>query len=229
MARLNHTVLVVLAFGLLVLSACAPTGVRQRSVTARAAYTVDDSYQFSRQRLFQDGLTVLDPRLNVGQEAFSQAFVQGFLDAYQDVFQDETRDLGLVHPYVAYKRINEDNLTTAYSEAVKHYNLTGIFPGAILEQLSQSVRVRYFAVPILINFQEKEYPRFTPFGFRVLNTARATARFQLQIWDSKTDQIVWEGTSDSTLARDTFYEKPVRFREIVQATWYALIKKIPKK
>lgn len=223
------SVLLGLTMVVVLLPGCALTGVRQRSITAREAYMVDKDTEFFRSKLFEEGFTVLDPRLNVGQEAFSQAFVQGFLDAYQDVFQQESRRLGLVHPYVAYRRINRAKLTEEYAQAVRHYDLTGIMPSTTLDKLSKAVGVRYFGVPILISFQDKEYPRLTPFGFRMINTARATARFQLQIWDSKTNQIVWEGTSDSTLARDTFLEKPVRFREIVQATWYPLIKKIPPK
>jgi hypothetical protein len=81
--------------------------------------------------------------------------------------------------------------------------------------------------PVRVNLQAKEYPRLADIGFRIVNTARATARFQLQIWDSRTKQIIWEGTSDTTLARDTFLEKPVRFQEIVEEGWEALIQELP--
>jgi hypothetical protein len=203
------------------------TGVRQRSIKARQAYNLDQREDFTRVQLKKDGLTVLDPRLNMGQEAFRQVFIQGFLDSYRSVLGDGGKKLGLVHPYAAHRQINSSGLIQEYAQGIKLYNRTGIIPGGLLQKLQREIGVRFFALPILVNFQEKEYPRLTVFGFRIVNTARATARFQLQIWDSRTKQIIWEGTSDTTLARDTFLEKPVRFQEIVEEGWEALIQELP--
>lgn len=217
----------VLAVLVGMVSGCTMTGVRQRAVSAHQVYRHPAS--FHRGDLVEEGVTVLAPQLNVGQEAMGQVFLEsllGSLDRHLDT--PAKKEVGLVHPYRVARKINQADLTTEYARMMKQYSRTGILRGELLARFRSLVGVRYFALPILMNFQEKEYPRLTPFGFRMINTARATARFQLQVWDSRTQQIVWEGTSDLTLARDTFLEKPIRFSEIVSETWDALIRKMPE-
>lgn len=218
------------AIGVLLLAmvaGCGMTGVRQRAVSAHEVYKHPAS--FHRGELVEEGVTVLAPQLNVGQEAMGQVFLESLLESLDRFLVNPNGGhVGLVHPYRLARRINQADLTNEYARMIRQYNRTGILRGELLDRFRDLVGVRYFAVPILMNFQEKEYPRLTPFGFRMINTARATARFQLQIWDSRTQQIVWEGTSDLTLARDTFLEEPIRFSEIVSETWDALIQKMPQ-
>lgn len=212
---------------LAMVAGCTMTGVRQRTVSAREVYKYPAS--FHRGDLVEEGVTVLAPQLNVGQEAMGQVFLESLLESLDGhLSTPREKEVGLVHPYRLAQSINRADLTTAYARMIQQYNRTGILRGELLNRFRDLVGVRYFAVPILMNFQEREAPRLTPFGFRMINTARATARFQLQIWDSRTQQVVWEGTSDLTLARDTFLEQPIRFSEIVSETWDALIQKMPR-
>jgi len=209
------------------LAGCAMTGVRQRAVSAHEVYRHPAS--FHRGDLVEGGVTVLAPQLNVGQQAMGQVFLESLLGSLDRHLRPPDGDeVGLVHPYRVARTLNRADLTGEYARMMQQYGRTGILRGELLNRFRDSVGVRYFALPILMNFQEKEYPRLTPFGFRMINTARATARFQLQVWDSRTQQIVWEGTSDLTLARDTFLEQPIRFSEIVSETWDALIQKMPE-
>ncbi len=211
---------------LILLSGCAMTGVRQRAVSAHEVYKHPAS--FHRGKLVKHGVTVLAPQLNVGQKAMGQVFLESLLESMDRRLDPAGKNqVGLIHPYRITRSINGDNLTADYARMIQQYNHTGILRGDVLTRLHETAGVRYFALPILMNFQEKDYPRLTPFGFRMINTARATARFQLQIWDSRTQRIVWEGTSDLTMARDTFLEEPIRFSEIVSETWDALIEKMP--
>lgn len=219
--------LYLLCLALVVVTAgCSVTGVRQRSLKAREIY--NSSPAFNRADLFRDGVTVMHPRLNVGQEAFGQVFLQGLYDSLERYGSSAgDTSAGLIHPYRASRMISRHDLTKQYAILVDTYDETGILRVDILEKICSAVGVRYMAIPILINFQEHESPRLTPFGFRMINTASATARFQLQVWDRQRQKVVWEATSDLTIARDTFREDPIKFSEIANETWDTLLEKLP--
>jgi hypothetical protein len=212
---------------LMTLSGCAYRGVQQESVRGQEVYRGTD--EFNRDVLVRDGMTFLPAQLNTGQEAFNQMFVQELINALDRDLPDTCSEcVGIVHPNRSIDRINEAGLTDEMATMMKRYDLTGILEGDILNRLGEASGARFFLVPILMNYQAKESPRLNTFGFRMIKTTRASANFQLQIWDRRTGSIVWEGTSTVVLAYDTFQEDPVRFGDIVGMGWDKLLAKIPR-
>ena len=134
---------------------------------------------------------------------------------------------GLVHPNLAANRINEAGLAQDYATMLTAYDKTNILQRDALHKIGEVVGVRYFAMPVLVNFQEDQSTRINALGFRAAKTASTTARFQLQVWDARSGRIVWEGLSDLTVAEDQILERPVQFEEVIRATWENLLKKIP--
>ena len=55
-------------------------------------------------------------------------------------------------------------------------------------------------------------------GLRLVDTKQATMRVFMQIWDSQTGSVVWEGTEEVHFAYDTGAEKPVTFKTIAERT-----------
>jgi hypothetical protein len=104
---------------------------------------------------------------------------------------------------------------------------TNILPRATLHKVGKVVQAHYFALPVLVSFREDQSSRLSAFGVQAARTASATARLQLQIWDAQAGHIVWEGRSDVTLARETIWEGPIHFDEIVHVTWAKLLQQIP--
>lgn len=205
---------------------CAYRGVQQEDVRGQEIYHGADT--FDREKLVREGLTFLPAQLNTGQEAFNQMFVQELITALDRNLPDTCSGcVGILHPNQSIDRINEAGLTADMATMIKRYDLTGILEGEILEEIGDASGARYFLVPILMNYQAKESPRLNSFGFRMIKTTRASANFQLQIWDRETGSIVWEGTSTVVLAYDTFQEDPVRFGDIVSMGWDKLLVQIP--
>lgn len=195
------------------------TMMMQRAVDAREFYREPG---FALESLEADGVTSLAARVSFGRETFGQALGQGLVEALESRLDD-----GVVHPNLASSQINEAGLAESYAEMLEAYDKTNILDRDALRQISEAVKVRYVAVPILVNFSESSSTRFSVFGFRLGKTASTSARFQLQIWDGHSGRIVWEGISDLTLAQETFREGPIRFSQIVNATWLSLVEQIP--
>jgi hypothetical protein len=192
----------------------------QRSADARQLYRESD---FGLSHLERDGVTSLATRLRFGDETLGQALRQGLVDTLEARLDD-----GLMHPNLAASQINEAGLSQSYAEMLDAYDTTHILDRDALHGISQAVGVRYYALPILVNFRETTTSRFSVFGLRLGKTTSANARIQLQIWDGQSGRIVWEGFSDLTLAQETFREGPIVFGDTVRATWESLIDQIPQ-
>ena len=210
--------------GLLFLLLAIPPGcyrpMMQRAVDARELYRVP---AFTQQHMQREKVTALPARLSFGYETYGHSIVQGLVEAMQAHLPGG----GLVHPNLMASHINEAGLAQDYAAMLTAYDGTNILDRDTLRRISEVVGVRYFAVPILVSFHEENRARFSVFGLRIGRTASANARFQLQIWDGRSGRIVWEGISDLTLAQEVIRERPVRFEDIVQATWESLIGEIP--
>jgi hypothetical protein len=188
------------------------TLMMQRAVDARELYREPG---FAVESMEADGVTSLAARVSFGRETFGQALGQGLVETLEAQL-----DAGVVHPNLASSQINEAGLAESYAEMLENYDKTNILDRDGLLEISEVVKVRYVAVPILVNF-------ISVFGFRLGKTRSTSARFQLQIWNGQSGRIVWEGISDLTLAQETFREGPIRFNQIVNATWVSLIEQIP--
>ena len=191
----------------------------QRAVNSRELYREPG---FGVQELESDGLTSLAVRVGFGRETFGQAISQALVETLQ-----RRLERGLVHPNLASSKINEADLADEYAAMLEIYDKTNILERDVLVQMSDVVGVRYFAVPILVTFNEAFSTRLSVFGLRLGKTASANARFQLQLWDGRSGRIVWEGISDLTLAQETFREELIPFEDTIQATWQSLIERIP--
>ena len=191
----------------------------QRAVNARELYREPG---FGVQRLESEGVTNLAVRLAFGRETFGQALGQALVETLQGRLER-----GLVHPNLASSKINEAGLADEYAGMLEIYDKTNILDRDVLVDMSRVVGVRYFALPILVNFNESFSTRLSVLGLRIGKTASANARFQLQLWDGQSGRLVSEGISDLPLAQETFREDPIPFEDMIQATWQSLIEKIP--
>jgi len=107
------------------------------------------------------------------------------------------------------------------------YDTTHILAREPLRQVGAAVGVRYLALPILVTWHEAQSPRLTALGLQAVKTVSATARFELQLWDTRSGRVVWEGFSELTLAEDLIRERPVPFAALIQATWETLLQHLP--
>jgi hypothetical protein len=223
--RKRRRLLRLLLFPLVILLGCSPSLGRkglgvQRTVDARELYR---DPAFSREDIEREGVTCLVARLSFGHETYGHALVQELAET----MQEQLTDRKVVHPNVVASHINQAGLARDYATMITAYDKTNILDRETLHKIAEAVGARYFVVPILVNFREGDITRLSIFGVRLAKTAWATARFQLQIWDSRSGRIVWEGISDLTLAQELLRERPVRFEDTIQATWESIIEKIP--
>jgi hypothetical protein len=107
------------------------------------------------------------------------------------------------------------------------YQQAGIFNKEILRKIGEITKTRYIAQLKLSGFNQRSNDRFTFFGLRVLETHHAGIRLFLQIWDSKSGTIVWEGVEELNRAEDTFTEADVTLRTVIEEAARKMVARLP--
>ena len=119
----------------------------------------------------------------------------------------------------ALNRINREGLTEEYAGMVSEYVRTGILNRTGLEKIGRALHVAYVFQPSLASFSQSMSSRLSVLGLRLLQTRVTTLRLTLQLWDTRTGEIVWESSGEATLAGEDVREVRIPFDEIARRLW----------
>jgi hypothetical protein len=168
------------------------------------------------------GIGVLTPAAPTGQESDKQALGDALGTALRSDL-GATRVLGLPAMLSA---INTAGLASAYSRALVDYENTGILDRDTLRAIGEASGVRYLAKLNLGNFSQSSDKRLAIAGIRMFDTWRATIRVHLEVWDSASGEIAWQGNDELVYAREGIKERPVTFRQVAEVAATSLVQKV---
>jgi hypothetical protein len=123
--------------------------------------------------------------------------------------------------------INQAHLSREYTEMLRDYKVSGILQKEMLNRIHQVVNARYLILPTLLEYRRDTSTRISILGIRFVETRSSTLRVFAQIWNAETGDIVWEGSSQATVAGEDIREKPIPFEEVALLAWSELFKKLP--
>lgn len=159
------------------------------------------------------GIGFLTPSAATGREADKQALALAFATRLE---ADRT-DLRVVPLPAILSAMNAEELDQEYKQMFRDYRETGILDGALLKRIGEIGQVRYLAQLSLASFEQLSRGRFSLVGLRFVDTKQANIRVFLQIWDSHTGSVAWEGGGEVNYAYESMTERPVTF-QLVAAT-----------
>ncbi|MEH6577767.1 MAG: hypothetical protein V7731_11890 [Amphritea sp.] len=169
------------------------------------------------------GLAFLSPATVTGKEEDKQAVAFIFAKVLKDD-RPNIRQVSMPHALGA---INNAGLASAYKRMLQSYQTTGIFDQNTLTKIGDAVNARYLLQLNLSSFNQGSHGRFSMLGYRLFQTKYADIRIFIQVWDSDTGSIVWEGVEELTLAEDTRAQKVINFTSVVEASARSLISLLP--
>jgi hypothetical protein len=172
--------------------------------------------------LEEAGIGVLTPAAPTGQESDKQALGDSLSSALEQGV-GSTRVLGLPEMLSA---INRAGLAGSYAKALVDYENTGILDRDTLRAIGDASGVRYLAKLNLGNFNQSSDKRLAIAGIRMFDTWRATIRVHLEVWDSHTGEIAWQGNDELVYAREGVKERPVTFRQVADVAARNLVEKV---
>lgn len=174
---------------------------------------------FDPSALKKEQVTVLNAVVGFGLEGYTHQVSRSLSIALE---QRPTFLISLP-VYDALNRINREGLTEEYAGMVSNYVKTGILNRAGLQKIGQALHTPYVFQPTLASFNQSMSGRFSFFGLRVLQTRITMLRMSLQLWDTRTGDIVWESSGEATLAGEDVREFRIPFDEIARRLWARML------
>ena len=168
------------------------------------------------------GIGVLTPAAPTGQESDKQALG----DSLSTALQHELGTAPVIGLPAMLSAINKAGLAGAYARALADYEATGILDRDLLRAIGDAAGVRYLAKLNLGNFSQSSDKRLAIAGIRMFDTWRATIRVHLEVWDSGTGEIAWQGNDELVYAREGVKERPVTFRQVADFAAMNLVQKV---
>jgi hypothetical protein len=173
--------------------------------------------------LEREGLAILTPDTVWTRDEDRQALAL----AVVGVLRSERPDIRCVGLPETLNRINRAGRSTEYRQMLVEYRESGLFPKPLLQRIGAAVSTRYVAHLKLAGFDQSYDTRLSTFGLRLLGTKYANMRLFMQIWDTETATIAWEGSEESNYAIDTGMEQSISFKTIVEETTRNMIANLP--
>lgn len=141
---------------------------------------------FDQATLKQEQAAVLSAMVGFGLEGYAHQTSRSLASALT-----QTRiPLKSLTVQDALNRINREGLTGEYADMVSAYARTGILDRVGLEKIGQALHVAYVFQPILASFSQSMSSRLSILGLRILQTRVTALRLTLQLWDTRTGEIV---------------------------------------
>jgi len=169
------------------------------------------------------GLAFITPATVTGQEEEKQTIALDFAEVLR-ADRPQVRCVTLPETLSA---INKAGLADEYRNMFNDYKQSGIFNKEILRKIGEVTQTRYIAQLKLSGFNQSSNDRFSIFGLRVLQTQQARIRLFLQLWDSHSGVIAWEGVEELVRAEDTLTEANVTLRKVLEEAARKLVARLP--
>lgn len=170
---------------------------------------------FNPATLKQERAAVLNAVVGFGLEGYAHQVSRSLSSA----LEQRPTQITALPAHESLNRINRGGLTPTYAEMVAAYARTGILNRAGLQELGVALQAGYVFQPSLASFSQSMSGRFSFFGLRVLQTRVTMLRLSLQLWDTRTGDIVWEASGEATLAGEDVREFRIPFDEIARRLW----------
>jgi hypothetical protein len=148
-------------------------------------------------------------------------------DIIEKAFRTEKPKINMISSREIMNKINSANLTGIYAEVLDSYDITGILNRDFLKKIGDVLNVKYIAQPKLLSFTETTSSRLSALGLSLISTRETTLKISLQVWDTFTGNIIWEGSGQATVAAEAMRAKPVTFEEVAEVTSLGVVKKFP--
>lgn len=212
---LNRTLSSLVAVGALSLGGCAATNQMHSDLNF-------DGVSVEVISLDQYGVGVLTPSAPTGKESDKQALG----DALGAALEATMPDANIMPLPDMLSAINRSGLAVGYARMLDEYENTGILERDQLKAIGEAGGVRYLAKFNLGDFNQQNEKRMAIAGIRLFDTWRADIRVHLEIWDSQTGEIAWQGNEELVFAREGVKEQPVSFSQVARMTADHLVERV---
>jgi hypothetical protein len=141
------------------------------------------------------------------------------------ILQEMAPNMRLVSPQEVASRLNRERLASEYARMRVLYDQSNILDHDALEKIGAVLGVRYVLQPRLGAFSQTLYDRWKvpALEINVLRIRVSILRLSLQLWDTKTGDLIWASTAEGAFQEEALTEDPVYLREAGRLTWGSIL------
>lgn len=174
---------------------------------------------FAPSALERERVGVLHAVVGFGLEGYSQQVSRSL----SDVLARNRLPIMAISAQETLSRINREGLATDYAQMVPEYLRSGVLNRAVLEKVGKALDAAYVFQPSMAAFNQSMSSRFSFLGLRLFQTRISMLRLSVQLWDTRTGEIVWESSGEATLANEDVREFRIPFEEIARRLWRRML------
>ena len=122
-------------------------------------------------------------------------------------------------------QINQQGLAVEYNQMRVDAEQSHILNRDPLKKVGMAIGARYVFQPRLASFTQTMYDRWTfpGFGVVVSQTRQSNLRMSVQLWDTKTGELVWASMAEGTMQSEALAKDPVYLEDAVRVTLGSII------
>jgi len=204
-------VLVGLATSTLLLTSCIGVFTQWGDETSLAW----KAQTFEFQSLEGKRVAVLNALVGMGLEGYRHQVSQSLSQA----LGKGNYSFQLISPQVTNNQLNREGLAREVSAMASDYSQSGILNLATLHHMARTLEWDYVIQPSMAEFRQVLDTRLRFFGLRVFQTRITNLRLSLQLWDTRSGEIVWESSGEGTMAGEDVRDVLIPFGDITQKLW----------
>jgi hypothetical protein len=122
-------------------------------------------------------------------------------------------------------QINQLGLAAEYNQMRIDAEQSHILERESLKKVGSAIGARYVFQPRLAAFMQNMYDRWTFPGFGVVlsQTRQSVLRMSVQLWDTKTGELLWASMAEGTMQSEAFAKDPVYLEDTIRVTLGSII------
>jgi hypothetical protein len=122
-------------------------------------------------------------------------------------------------------QINQHGLAAEYNQMRIDAEQSHILDRDPLKKVGTAVGARYVLQPRLAWFSQTMYDRWTfpGFGVVVSQTRQSNLRMSVQLWDTKTGELLWASMAEGTMQSEALAKDPVYLEDAVRVTLGSIV------
>jgi hypothetical protein len=131
----------------------------------------------------------------------------------------------IVNQQQTISQINQQGLEPEYNQMRIDAEQSHILDRNPLKKVGVAIGARYVFQPRLASFTQTMYDRWTFPGFGVLvsQTRQSNLRMSVQLWDTKTGELLWASMAEGTMQSEALAKDPVYLEDAVRVTLGSIV------
>jgi hypothetical protein len=123
--------------------------------------------------------------------------------------------------------VNRAGLWSDMQEMYKEYETTAVLRKDTLGKIGSALGARYVMMPKVLRFEHESFDRVNILGISFLRTRLSTLDIHIQLWDTETGDVVWQGIGEGSEAAEAVEGRPVSFMTVAQFACESLSTRLP--